>query len=71
MPNYDFICKKCNYEFEEYLSFDDDRSKLKCPKCKSKKVERNFGSVQMGIAKGSGSSSAECNTCSSSSCSTT
>ena len=70
MPNYDFICKKCGCEFEEYLGFDDDRSKLRCPECKSKKIERNFGSVQMGVSKGSGSS-AECDTCSSTSCSTT
>jgi putative FmdB family regulatory protein len=71
MPNYDFICKKCGCTFEEYLSFTDDRSKLKCPKCKSKKVERNFGSVQMGVGKGSGGTSDSCHTCSSSSCSTT
>jgi hypothetical protein len=53
------------------MSFDEDRSKLRCPKCGSKKIERNFGSVQMGVAKGKGTSSEACDTCSSTSCATT
>ena len=71
MPTYDFICKKCGSIFEEYLSFNDDRSKLKCPKCRSKKIDRNFGSVQMGVSKGAGSKAEDCDTCSTHTCSTT
>ena len=72
MPTYDFKCVKCGNDFEEYLGFNDDRSKLKCPKCRSKKIERNFGSVQMGVSKGTGSKGDECNTCSTPhSCATT
>ena len=72
MPTYDFICLKCKHVFEKYLGFDEDRSKLKCPKCKSKKIERNFGSVQMGVGKGKSASGDSCGTCSTpSSCSTT
>ena len=71
MPTYDFICKKCGNAFEKYMSFDEDRSKLRCPECKSKKVERNFGSIQMGVAKGTGAKGEECDTCTTHTCSTT
>lgn len=72
MPTYDFICQKCKHIFEKYMSFDEDRSKLRCPKCKSRKIEKNFGSVQMGVTKGKGSSGEECNTCTTSTnCATT
>ena len=72
MPTYDFICRKCGHAFEKYMTFDEDRSKLRCPKCKGKKIERNFGSVQMGVGKGSGSGSTSdsCHTCTTNTCST-
>ena len=71
MPTYDFICCKCGHAFEKYMGFDEDRSKLRCPKCRGKKIERNFGSVQMGVSKGSGSAKDDsCHTCTTSNCST-
>lgn len=62
MPYYDFYCEKCGHEFEELLGVNDDRSNIKCPQCKSKKVQRNFGNISMGVSKGTGSSSA-CSSC--------
>lgn len=43
MPIYNFLCtnRKCKYEFDEvYLSWSEDVSKQKCPKCgkKAKKI---------------------------------
>jgi putative FmdB family regulatory protein len=43
MPNYEFRCskKKCAHLFEEICSFKDFEAgfpKIKCPKCKGKKV---------------------------------
>ena len=61
MPYYDFYCEKCGHRFEEYFGVNDDRSGLKCPECESKKVQRNFGSVSIGVSKGQDSG---CSTCS-------
>ncbi|MBU1023223.1 zinc ribbon domain-containing protein [bacterium] len=54
MPYYDFYCEKCGHQFEEFFSVNDDRKGLKCPECSSKKVERNFGNISMGVSKGAG-----------------
>lgn len=32
MPTYDFICKKCSYEFEEIMKISDPLPTV-CPKC--------------------------------------
>lgn len=39
MPVYQFWCKKCSLPFEHLCKFDDI-SKTKCPKCKSKRVQK-------------------------------
>ena len=47
MPVYSYVCKKCSKVFDElFLSFSSaesaEREKtIHCPKCESKKVERN------------------------------
>jgi putative FmdB family regulatory protein len=41
MPTYDYRCLKCNKEFSVVLSISEhDRSKAKCPKCGSKRLQQ-------------------------------
>ena len=74
MPVYDFYCVDCGCEFEKYFEVNDDRKSLKCPECKSKKVERNFGNISVGTPSGRGSksssSSSSCDTCGHHNCDT-
>ncbi|MHC4872017.1 MAG: FmdB family zinc ribbon protein [Planctomycetota bacterium] len=39
MPIYEFKCSKCNAFFEELVNSD---TKVECPECKSKKIEKQF-----------------------------
>lgn len=46
MPLYDFKCLDCKKMFEVARSIDDyDAKKIRCPKCASKNVERQWSSV--------------------------
>ena len=45
MPKYDYYCPKCESHFVIEAGIKDPRDKVKCPKCKNKKVNRVFGSV--------------------------
>lgn len=71
MPNYDFYCEKCGCQFEKYFDVNDDRKGLRCPKCRSKKVERYFGNISVGTPSGRGSksSSDSCSSCGHHNCS--
>jgi|APGre2960657444_1045066.scaffolds.fasta_scaffold490376_1 putative FmdB family regulatory protein len=42
MPFYEFICKKCNSEYEDLCKYDptEKYKDVECPKCKSKKKEK-------------------------------
>lgn len=45
MPEYNFICNKCNSYTVEYWhisDYDDNFKKVKCQHCKSKKVNRVY-----------------------------
>lgn len=53
MPTYDYICKECGYEFEEFHSISDDPVKI-CPKCGHPSVERKITGGTGLIFKGSG-----------------
>ena len=53
MPTYDYVCKACEYRFEEFQSMSADPLK-KCPKCKKNKLERLIGTGAGVIFKGSG-----------------
>jgi putative FmdB family regulatory protein len=45
MPSYEYKCKECKKTFALILTVaDHDRKRIACPKCKSKKVEQQFGS---------------------------
>ena len=51
MPLYEFTCRKCGHVFEELLSMSElDKGKLKCPACKSARVEKGFSSFATGSA---------------------
>ena len=52
MPNYDYKCGKCGYEFEE-LQGINDKPLRKCPKCKGK-IKRLIGAGCGIIFKGRG-----------------
>ncbi|MCF7885239.1 MAG: zinc ribbon domain-containing protein [Candidatus Marinimicrobia bacterium] len=53
MPTYDYVCKKCGYEFEEFHSISDDPVRM-CPKCGHMSVERKISGGSGLIFKGSG-----------------
>ncbi len=44
MPIYAFICESCHNTFDETLSMKDNNIPISnpCPKCKKKKVVRNY-----------------------------
>ncbi len=47
MPTYDFKCEKCNKSFSETMSISEyDKTKFRCPKCKSTKVKQQITSFQ-------------------------
>lgn len=52
MPTYEYICKTCGYEFEEFQSMSAEPLKI-CPKC-SNKIVRKIGTGAGLVFKGSG-----------------
>jgi len=49
MPNYGFICNKCEHRFEEFLLMEKRNAPLKrkCPSCSEKKsVVKDFGETR-------------------------
>ena len=45
MPNYEYACKACKKKFTLTLTVTEhDKKRIACPKCKSRKVEQQFGS---------------------------
>jgi putative FmdB family regulatory protein len=53
MPTYEYICRACGHEFEEFQSIKADPIAV-CPKCRKKKVERKIGTGGAVIFKGGG-----------------
>jgi putative FmdB family regulatory protein len=53
MPTYEYICRGCDHEFEQFQSMKD-RSLRKCPKCGKNALERKIGTGGAVIFKGSG-----------------
>lgn len=46
MPVYEFICLDCRKSFSEVMSISAyESTRVECPKCGSKKVERRWSSV--------------------------
>ncbi len=52
MPTYEYVCKDCGYEFEEFQSISAEPIKI-CPKCGGR-VERKISAGAGLVFKGSG-----------------
>ncbi len=55
MPLYEYRCKKCGLEFELLRRVSDEDEETKCPKCRSKSVERvlsRFSAGKCGPSRG-------------------
>lgn len=52
MPTYEYVCKDCGYEFEEFQSISAEPIKV-CPKCGGR-VERKISAGAGLVFKGSG-----------------
>jgi putative FmdB family regulatory protein len=45
MPTYDYICTKCRKKFALTMTISDhDAKKIRCPKCRSTRVEQQYKS---------------------------
>ncbi|MGD0309731.1 MAG: zinc ribbon domain-containing protein [Acidobacteriota bacterium] len=45
MPTYEYLCTKCRKKFSLRMSISEhDTKKIRCPKCKSTKVEQQLKS---------------------------
>jgi putative FmdB family regulatory protein len=45
MPTYEYRCSACGHEFVEVHTIAQHvKAKVACPECKSKEVERRYGS---------------------------
>jgi putative FmdB family regulatory protein len=51
MPLYEFTCRKCGHQFEELVGMSDlEAGKVKCPACRSKRIEKGMSSFATGTA---------------------
>jgi putative FmdB family regulatory protein len=52
MPIYAFVCESCDHTFDEILSMKDNTVPLSnpCPKCKKKKIVRNYVGESVAMA---------------------
>jgi putative FmdB family regulatory protein len=47
MPTYDYVCNKCKKKFSLTLSISEyEKTKTRCPKCKSTDVRQQISSFQ-------------------------
>ena len=53
MPTYEYKCKACSHQFEQFQSMKD-AALTKCPECGKKQLERLIGTGGAIIFKGSG-----------------
>ncbi|MFZ7112180.1 MAG: FmdB family zinc ribbon protein [Desulfatiglandales bacterium] len=52
MPTYDFVCEKCKKKFSLAMTISDyEKTKFRCPKCKSTKVKREITTFQVQTSK--------------------
>jgi putative FmdB family regulatory protein len=51
MPNYDFKCEKCEYQFEEFLPMSKSQAPCKkpCPKCNEKSIHKVYSTAAQGV----------------------
>ena len=53
MPTYEYVCSKCDHEFEAFQSMNDEPLKT-CPACKKRSIKRKIGGGAGLIFKGTG-----------------
>lgn len=53
MPTYDYLCKNCGYEFEQFQRITAGALR-KCPECGKRELKRLIGAGSGVIFKGSG-----------------
>lgn len=47
MPTYEFICEKCNKPFTLMMKISEyEKTKVRCPKCKSTRVKQHISTFQ-------------------------
>ncbi|MGD9034388.1 MAG: zinc ribbon domain-containing protein [Desulfobacteraceae bacterium] len=52
MPSYDFRCEKCKKKFTLLLSISEyEKTKFRCPKCKSVRVKQQITPFQVVTSK--------------------
>ena len=52
MPVYEYVCLNCTRRFSERKPISEhDPKKVKCPKCKSKRVDRRWTTLQVTTSK--------------------
>lgn len=56
MPIFEFVCRDCDQQFEELMSFVQmEAGEAHCPECGSKKVDRSLSAFATGNSSGGGS----------------
>jgi len=73
MPIYEFGCRRCGRRFEELFLGSDDIDAVRCPDCRSKRVERVASaffarSSSGGDGGGKSLGGSECAACTAASC---
>lgn len=48
MPLYEYHCRKCGQNFELLRRMQDADRNLECPRCRSRRVERQFSTFASG-----------------------
>ncbi len=52
MPSYDFACDKCKKKFNLVISISEyEKTKIRCPKCKSTRVKQQITPFQVVTSK--------------------
>ncbi|MFA5008080.1 MAG: FmdB family zinc ribbon protein [Candidatus Omnitrophota bacterium] len=67
MPIFTYQCNKCLSKFDILIGMSQDKPELKCPKCASQDLEKQFAPFR--VSGGSVSSSSKCSSCSGGNCS--
>lgn len=72
MPIYVYFCKQCSKKFDLLVGMTQDKVEIKCPRCKTTKVEKLVTGFGIGAApsnSGADGARPSCGSCSSGSCS--
>ncbi|MDD4955495.1 MAG: zinc ribbon domain-containing protein [Candidatus Omnitrophica bacterium] len=67
MPIFTYQCNKCMEKFDVLVGMSQDKPDLKCPKCKSSDLAKQFAPFRVSGSSDRGSS--KCSSCSGGNCS--